>query len=50
MQLKIYDEVNDFDVDILCLDDYDIESIDGVSELIEVIQEIIEAYIEENVD
>ena len=50
MQLKIYDEINDYDVDILSLDDYNLETIDAGEELIETIREIIEAYADEEVE
>ena len=44
MQLKVYDEIHDFDVDTISLDDYDLEN--GGEFLIEVLLDIIDCYIE----
>lgn len=45
MQLKIYDEACDYDIDTICLDDYDLN--DDSNTLIEVLQEIIDSYLED---
>lgn len=43
MQIKIYDETDDYEVDTINLDTYDLQSEDA-SQLIELIADIIEAY------
>ncbi len=43
MQIKIYDEVDDYEVDTLNLDNYDLDE-SGVSELVELIIDIITSY------
>ena len=45
MQLKLFDEDSNYEVDTIQLDDYDVYN-DGES-LLEVIMEILEVYIEE---
>lgn len=43
MQIKIYDEVDDYEVDTLNLDNYDLDE-SGVNELVELIIDIITSY------
>ena len=49
MQLKIYDEIEDYEVDTIRLDNYSLDDQDGL-EVIELIIDIIETYKEQNID
>ena len=49
MQLKIYDEIEEYEVDIIRLDNYSLDDQDGM-EIIELIIDIIETYKEQNID
>lgn len=46
MQIKIYDETNDYEVDTLNLDNYELEGEDGL-QLLQIIQDIISDYQDE---
>lgn len=46
MQIKIYDETNDYEVDTLNLDNYDLDGDAGL-ELIQIIADIIAGYQDE---
>ena len=44
MQIKIYDEQDDFEVDNICLSSYDIEDDEDIQRLMELIQDVIVSY------
>ena len=44
MQIKIYDEQDDFEVDNICLSSYDIEDEEDIQRLMDLIQEVIIGY------
>ena len=46
MQIKIYDEQDDFEVDNICLSSYDIEDDEDIQRLMELIQDVIVSYLE----
>lgn len=46
MQIKIYDEQDDFEVDNICLSSYDLEDDDDMQQLSSLIQEVVLAYLE----
>lgn len=49
MQIKIYDEVEDYEVDVIRLENYSLDEQGGM-ELIELISDIIETYKEQQFD
>lgn len=50
MQIKIYDELEDFDVDNICLSSYDIEDDEDIQRLMDLIQEVVIGYLESQQD
>lgn len=46
MQIKIYDEQDDFEVDNICLSSYDIEDEEDIQRLMSLIQEVVIGYLE----
>jgi hypothetical protein len=49
MQIKIYDEVEDYEVDVIRLENYSLDE-QGALELVELIADIIETYKEQQFD
>ena len=49
MQIKIYDEIEDYEVDIIRLENYSLDDQEGM-ELIQLIADIIETYNEQQID
>lgn len=49
MQIKIYDEIEDYEVDIIRLENYSLDDQEGM-ELIQLIADIIETYKEQQID
>lgn len=50
MQIKIYDEQDDFEVDNICLSSYDIEDDEDMQRLMSLIQDVIVDYLESQQD
>lgn len=46
MLIKIYDQTGDYEVDTINLDNYDLEG-DGGEELLALLQDIIESYMDD---
>lgn len=50
MQIKIHDELEDFEVDNICLTSYDLEDDDDIQQLTSHIVEVVLAYLESQQD
>lgn len=50
MQIKIYDDVEDFEVDTICLSSYDIDNDEDRNIIMETIRDIISGYEDISVD